>query len=78
MSGVATLSVSSSPIPAYILGGTWNSIILATDTADVSTAGHTTLFDVDTVMLEIPIAGGVVPAHQVLHEGPCVIGDFYY
>ena len=53
-------------------------MIIATDTADVSTTGHTTLFDVDTVMLEIPTAGGLVPNHTVLHEGPCLIGDFYY
>lgn len=78
VTGLATISVPSSPILAYIFGGTWNSLIIATDTAAVSTTGHTTLYNVDTIILEIPIAGGVVAAHTVLHDGPCLIGDFYY
>ena len=78
VTGIATISVPSSPISAYIFGGTWNSLIIATDTAAVSTTGHSTLYDADTIILEIPTAGGVVPAHTILHEGPCLIGDFYY
>ena len=69
MSRVATVSVSSSPIPAYILGGTWDSMIIATDTADVSTIGYITVFNEDTVLLEIPVAGGVVPNHTVFARG---------
>ena len=78
VTGLATISVPSSPEATYIFGGTWNSLIIATDTAAVSAVGHTTLYNVDTIILEIPVAGGVVPAHTILHEGPCLIGDFYY
>jgi len=52
-------------------------LIVAADTADVSKFGHITTYpsDADTITLQIPFAGGKVPDHTVVHEGPCTWDD---
>lgn len=52
-------------------------MILAVDTAAVSTFGHNTTYPSKetTVALQIPVEGGLVPNHTVVHTGPCVDGD---
>lgn len=52
-------------------------MIVATDTADKSTYGHITTYpsDADTIALQIPFAGGIIPFHDVLYDGPCAWDD---
>lgn len=40
---------------------------------DVKGIGHYTTFpsDKETVALQVPFEGGVVPGHQILHRGAC-------
>lgn len=56
----------------WIKGGA-GGLILATDIADVSKRGHITTYpsDIKTVAIAIPTADGEVPAHTLLHDGPC-------
>ena len=46
---------------------------MAVDTAAVSQYGHFTDYPTreQTVAIQIPTAGGVVPGHTVLYEGGC-------
>ena len=46
---------------------------LATDTKDVSKLGHTTVYPgkEETIALQIPTQNNEIPAHTVLHSGPC-------
>ena len=48
-------------------------MIIAADTSNVSQKGHNTDYpsDQETTAIQIPIHGGVVPEHTVLHAGPC-------
>ena len=64
---------------ATIRGGQFG-IIIAADTANVSMLGHITTYpgDTETVALQIPTAGGVVPAHSILHGGPCTSEEQAY
>lgn len=70
MSGVAHITFPSSNASAVIRGGTPASILLAVDT---DTTGHITTYpsDEQTIALQIPTAGGIVPNHTVLHSGAC-------
>ena len=73
MSGLAHITLPDDPdCEAYVTGGEFG-LILAVDTADVSTNGHITTYPgiTETTSLEIPIKDGVVPPHNVLHKGPC-------
>ncbi|KIW67661.1 hypothetical protein PV04_06893 [Phialophora macrospora] len=58
-----------------IAPGSPQQILIAADT-DVRSPGHLTYYpgDGETVALQIPISGGVVPEHTVVHEGGCT-GD---
>jgi len=62
-------SVGDSVDEAWILGGA-NGVIIAVDTMG---SGHITTYPSDekTISFQIPFADGVVPAHRVLHAGPC-------
>ena len=46
---------------------------LAADTKNVSKLGHTTVYPgkEETVALQIPTRNNEIPAHTVLHSGPC-------
>ena len=46
---------------------------LATDTKDVGELGHRTVYPSKegTVVLQIPTRNNEIPAHTVLHSGPC-------
>ena len=57
---------------AWVQGGKYG-LILAADTADVSKYGHITTYPsaADTIGLQVPFAGGRVPEHTVLYDGPC-------
>jgi hypothetical protein len=48
-----------------------NSILIAVDTPDLSELGHISDFLEETVLLQIPFAGGVVPDHTVLYQEAC-------
>lgn len=73
MSGLAHITLPNSKLEAYVKGGK-NGLIIAADTAAVSTLGHITEYPShqETIALQIPTAGGVAPAHRVLHGGACL------
>lgn len=70
LSGVAHVTFPSSNASAFFKGGTPASILLAVDT---DTTGHITNYPSgeQTIALQIPTAGGIVPNHTVLHSGAC-------
>ena len=72
LSGLALVTLPNAKGQARIEGGE-NGLIIAADTADISTNGHNTTYpgNTDTIALQIPFADGKAPAHTVLHEGPC-------
>ncbi|KAI4865459.1 hypothetical protein F4821DRAFT_252406 [Hypoxylon rubiginosum] len=57
---------------AYVSGGEFG-LVFAADTADISRQGHRTRYlgTSEVIALQIPTKDGEVPAHTVLHEGPC-------
>ncbi|KAK4135160.1 hypothetical protein BT67DRAFT_378915 [Trichocladium antarcticum] len=61
---------------AYVMPGTLrSSVLIAADLRAASTvAGHFTEFPSDepTLLVQIPFVGEMVPAHTVLHDGPCI------
>ncbi|MCJ1330782.1 hypothetical protein MMC10_007469 [Thelotrema lepadinum] len=79
LSGKAVISLPNSTDTATIRGGKFG-LIIAADTANVSTLGHNTTYptDSETVALQIPTAGGIVPGHEVLHGGPCTAEEQDY
>ena len=70
--GLAHITLPNSTHEAWIIGGK-NGLIIAADTADVSKVGHISDYpsQEETMSLQIPIADGVAPPHEVLHEGAC-------
>jgi len=72
LSGLIHITLPNSTQEAWIQGGRYG-IVLAVDTADLSKFGHRTVYPggADTVAVEIPFGGGVVPGHRVLHLGAC-------
>jgi len=54
---------------AYLVGGA-NGVLFAADTMGT---GHITTYpgDQPTVTLQIRFENGIIPGHEVLHEGPC-------
>lgn len=47
-------------------------ILFASDTSGVSTRGHGTDFrNADTIVVTVPTRDNQVPAHTILHAGPC-------
>lgn len=77
LSGLAHLSLPEDPTTsAYVLGGEFG-LIFAADTADVSGVGHSTSYpgNTETVALQVPTLDGEIPAHSILHDGPCTAVD---
>ncbi|KAL9126660.1 MAG: hypothetical protein Q9175_007880 [Cornicularia normoerica] len=76
ISGLAVVSLPNSTHTATIHGGR-NGFILATDTKNVSTLGHKTVYPSkeETVGIQIPTRDNEIPAHTVLHAGPCRTGE---
>ena len=70
LSGEAKVSVPNSTQCATIGAGK-NGLVFAADTAALSAIGHVTAFTKQTVLIQIPVAGGVTPDHVVLYLGPC-------
>ena len=70
MAGAARITVPNSAQEAFVHAGK-NGLVFAADIAALSTTGHTSIFVKETVLMQIPTAGGVVPPHKVLHAGPC-------
>lgn len=62
-------STNASKDEAWILGGP-DSLLVAND---VLGTGHITTYPSDekTIGLQIPFAGGLIPPHRILYEGPC-------
>lgn len=65
-------SSSSDQEEAYVVGGELG-VIFASDVAGLSARGHRTRYPgvAETTALQIPTEGDVVPAHELLHAGPC-------
>ncbi|KAI3390649.1 hypothetical protein diail_8986 [Diaporthe ilicicola] len=77
LSGLAYLSLPEDPTTsAYVLGGEFG-LIFAADTASVSSSGHSTSYpgSTETVAIQIPTLDGEIPAHSILHNGPCTAID---
>ncbi|KAM5439821.1 hypothetical protein MferCBS31731_004231 [Microsporum ferrugineum] len=72
VSGLAHITLPNRTEEAWVRGGV-NGAIIAADTADVSEKGHSTVYpsNVQTVSWQIPLRGGVLPKHRVLHRGAC-------
>ena len=70
LSGKAEITVPNSTQRAIISAGK-NGLFFAADTAAVSAVGHVTDFLKETVLIQIPVAGGLAPNHTMLYSGPC-------
>ena len=84
LSGLAHITLPNDTLPidntttdyaaeAWVQGGAFGTI-LATDIAGNSTLGHLTEYPSgeETRVIQIPIAGGEIPAHTVIDAtGPC-------
>ena len=70
LSGAAEITVPGSSQHAFVTSFL-NGLLLAADTAAVSKTGHVSAFTELTILLQIPTAGGVIPARRVLHSGAC-------
>lgn len=75
-SGLAIVSLPNSTETATIHGGR-NGLILAVDTKNVSALGHRTTYPStkETIGIQIPTRNNEIPAHSVLHAGPCKSGE---
>ncbi|MCJ1469735.1 hypothetical protein MMC07_008376 [Pseudocyphellaria aurata] len=71
-SGLVHVTLPDSADEYWIQGGK-NGLIFAADTAAVSKLGHITDYPgrEQTTAIALPTAGGVIPAHRVLHQGAC-------
>ncbi|ROW14979.1 hypothetical protein VPNG_03465 [Cytospora leucostoma] len=77
VSGLAHISLpNNASSNAYVEGGEFG-LIFASDTADLSTKGHRTVYpgNTETVALIIPTKDGLVPNHTTVHNGPCTADD---
>jgi hypothetical protein len=72
LSGLVHVTLPNATGEAWVQGGKYG-LIIAADNAAVSKYGHITTYpgDADTVVLQVPFKGGVLPNHTVLHPGPC-------
>jgi hypothetical protein len=77
LSGLVHITVPGSTLgpsvsEVWIQGGR-NGLIIATDTSSQSRHGHFAEFpsDAATVLVQIPMANGIIPDHDILHAGPC-------
>ncbi|KAF2100232.1 hypothetical protein NA57DRAFT_73842 [Rhizodiscina lignyota] len=76
LSGLVHIRLPDSRHEAWVQGGKYG-IIIAADTKNLSMTGHVTDFpgNDETVIAELPFAGGMVPDHEVLYAGPCKMKD---
>ena len=78
LSGETRITIPGSTQQVTIRGGKYG-LLLATDTATVSTTGHVSSTGRNEVTgLMIPTQDGVLPSHNVLHDGPCTRGELDY
>lgn len=71
LSGRTHITIPNSAQSVWITGGK-HGLLLAADTADVSTSGHVSSTGNEEVTgLMIPTAKGELPSHNVLHQSPC-------
>ncbi|KAI1135185.1 hypothetical protein F5Y05DRAFT_395871 [Hypoxylon sp. FL0543] len=70
--GLARFTLPDDNTTVYIHPGE-SSVIYAADTSDVSSEGHGAEFlgNTESVFLQIPSKDSQIPAHSVLHSGPC-------
>lgn len=77
LSGLAHITLpADNTTSAFVTGGQFG-VLFATDTADVSSTGHSTSYPgiTETVALQIPTLDGEIPSHSILHAGPCTAND---
>jgi hypothetical protein len=76
LQGLVHISLPNSKDETYIQPGSL-SILLVIDQRNVSISGHITEFpgSETTLIAQFPVAGNQVPAHTVLHSGPCDLDD---
>ena len=70
VAGAAHIKIPNSTQEAFIHAGK-NGLVFAADTAALSRVGHISIFTEETVLMQVPTAGGIVPPHTVLYNGPC-------
>ncbi|KAI2784744.1 hypothetical protein F4815DRAFT_441047 [Daldinia loculata] len=75
ISGLMHMSLPNATDEVIVHGGRYG-LMYIDDTADVSAGGHRSTFpgDDETILLMIPVRGGINPPHWVLYDGPCRIG----
>ena len=76
LSGEAHITLPSGAYEATIIGGK-HGLVIATDTAERSQEGHTTIYpsNKETILIQIPIKDNIIPPHNVLHMGPCTSAE---
>jgi hypothetical protein len=76
LQGLVHISLPNSKDETYIQPGPL-STLLVIDERNVSIAGHITEFpgSETTLIAQFPVVGNQVPAHTVLHSGPCGLDD---
>lgn len=77
LSGLAHITLpEDNTTSAYVPGGQFG-LIFASDTAEVSSSGHSTAYPgiTETVALQIPTLDGEIPSYSILHAGPCTAND---
>ncbi|KEQ76878.1 hypothetical protein M436DRAFT_69815 [Aureobasidium namibiae CBS 147.97] len=74
--GLVHISLPNSKDEIYIQPGPL-SVLLVIDQRNVSITGHITDFpgSETTLIAQFPVSGNLVPAHTVLHSGPCGLDD---
>ena len=72
IAGLAHVTLPDSEDDVWIRGGE-NGLIIAADVAAVSRSGHITNYPSkrETLAIQIPTKGGLLPRHRVLHKGAC-------
>ncbi|KAJ7483283.1 hypothetical protein FB451DRAFT_1129183 [Mycena latifolia] len=74
LTGAGELSFPSADLSEWSLGGNYTlvagDILIAADTAAVSTTGHNSVWQAGTSTLQMPFAGDI-PSHVVLYDGGC-------
>ena len=75
LQGLVHISLPNSKDEIYIQPGPLS--VLVIDQRNVSIAGHITNFpgSETTLIAQFPVFGNLVPAHTVLHSGPCGLED---
>lgn len=76
VSGLAYITLPTNDVSVYVTGE--YGLIFAADTAGASILGHRTQYlgTTETVSIAMPTKDGSIPAHILLHYGPCAQRDF--